>query len=323
MMIKTAAVIAAMLVAVGVLQSTQPLYGENEPGTYESIIISPPADNDTTPVFKYTKQSDMTIRITGYNGGSDVNIPSAIDSLPVTGIGTTAFIGSNIKTAVIPKGVTFIDNSAFKNCKSLKKVTLPNTLKEFGPYAFCDCTSLKSIVIPKSVTYIGNGAFGVTDEKTGKINSSSDIVLQCTEGSYAESYAKANGLKYKLIKKDTDSDTSSKPTGKDSDISSKPTGKDSDTSSKPTGKNSDTDREPVTPEKQKYMIGDADGDKYITSADALTALRISAGLDISNEKKTKVCDIDKDGHVTSADALDILRHSAGLKSSSRIGTLEY
>lgn len=42
----------------------------------------------------------------------------------------------NIKKVVIKKGVTTISKNAFKNCKKLKKVQLPSTLKKISGYAF-------------------------------------------------------------------------------------------------------------------------------------------------------------------------------------------
>lgn len=42
----------------------------------------------------------------------------------------------NIKKVVIKKGVTTISKNAFKNCKKLKRVQLPSTLKKISGYAF-------------------------------------------------------------------------------------------------------------------------------------------------------------------------------------------
>lgn len=43
--------------------------------------------------------------------------------------------------------------------KNITSVTLPNTIKKIGSYAFYDCTNLTSITIPDSVTSIGGWAF--------------------------------------------------------------------------------------------------------------------------------------------------------------------
>lgn len=59
------------------------------------------------------------------------------------------------------KPVTVIDEECFENCcKALKKVILPDTLKEIGDRAFKFCENLDKPVIPPSVTKIGKRLFG-------------------------------------------------------------------------------------------------------------------------------------------------------------------
>ena len=55
--------------------------------------------------------------------------------------------------------VTTIGKDAFRYCKSLTSVTIPNSVTTIGGYAFSGCESLKSVTIPNSVTRIGWGAF--------------------------------------------------------------------------------------------------------------------------------------------------------------------
>lgn len=107
--------------------------------------------------------------ITGYNGrGGNVIIPSTIDGVAVTSIGSGAFCSEmemqqtdplSITGIVIPEGVTKINYAAFAGLSNLRGVTLPSTLIEIRYRAFADCYELKSIKIPASVTSINDEAF--------------------------------------------------------------------------------------------------------------------------------------------------------------------
>ena len=67
------------------------------------------------------------------------------------------------------------------------------------------------------------------------------------------------------------------------------------------------------------ICGDVDGDGNVTSADALSVLRMSASLEEYTPDIIPVADVDGDENITSADALDILRFSASLSANERIG----
>ena len=45
------------------------------------------------------------------------------------------------------KGITEIKAGAFKNCKALKKITIPSTVKKIGKEAFYGCKKLKNVTI--------------------------------------------------------------------------------------------------------------------------------------------------------------------------------
>ena len=67
------------------------------------------------------------------------------------------------------------------------------------------------------------------------------------------------------------------------------------------------------------LLGDVDSDKKVTSADALSILRNSAGLEKYSPQQKQVADIDNDGTISSADALAALRFSSGIIENSKIG----
>ncbi len=76
-------------------------------------------------------------------------------------------VNTNIKTVIIPEGVTEIVDSIFFNAKKLVNVNIPSTVTKIGADAFKNCESLKNIDIPESVTVIESGAFaGCTSLRT-------------------------------------------------------------------------------------------------------------------------------------------------------------
>lgn len=71
----------------------------------------------------------------------------------------------------------------YTGAKSLEKVTICDTVKELGKWAFSECPNLEEVAIPDSVTKIGYGAF-VKDEnlKTIKL---SDSITEIGEGAFS------------------------------------------------------------------------------------------------------------------------------------------
>ena len=89
-----------------------------------------------------------------------LNIPAAIDGVPVTGIGKEAFAACPELTSVtIPNSVTSIGDAAFASCIGLTSVTIPGSVTSFGVAVFFNCIGLSSATIENGVTSIGEGAF--------------------------------------------------------------------------------------------------------------------------------------------------------------------
>lgn len=62
----------------------------------------------------------------------------------------------------------------------------------------------------------------------------------------------------------------------------------------------------------RLVMGNADGDSAVTSADARAVLRASVGLEKLDALQTECADTDWDGNITAADARAVLRYSVGL-----------
>ena len=113
-------------------------------------------------------------------------------------------------TYSIPDTVTTIDIFAFDCCAALTKVVIPDSVTTIGGLAFYYCNSLTEIVIPDSVTTIEYGAFAscyslakvVIPDSVTEIDSqafiycSNDLTIYGYTGSYAETYAKENGINF-------------------------------------------------------------------------------------------------------------------------------
>ncbi|MGN0606754.1 MAG: leucine-rich repeat protein [Oscillospiraceae bacterium] len=91
---------------------------------------------------------------------AEIEIPPEIDGLPVISIGDEAFF----------------------NCKSLTKITIPDSVTDIGKDAFYYCESLTEITIPDSITSIGSNAFGGTPflgNQTTDVKYAGKCVIDC------------------------------------------------------------------------------------------------------------------------------------------------
>jgi len=112
-------------------------------------------------IYTYSTNADDSANIVAYAGPPwVVTIPTNINGLTVTSIGTNAFKNNtNLISVTIPNSVTSIGDYAFDYCTRLTSVTIPNSVISIGDFAFEECYSLTSVTIPNSVTSIGEAAF--------------------------------------------------------------------------------------------------------------------------------------------------------------------
>ena len=89
-----------------------------------------------------------------------ITIPSTLGGYKVTSIMANAFRNCRWLTSVtIPDSVASIGDSAFSSCSSLKNVTIPDSVTSIGYNAFWGCRGLVSITVGAGVTSIAINAF--------------------------------------------------------------------------------------------------------------------------------------------------------------------
>ena len=106
----------------------------------------------------------------------------------LTQIPEYAFSGCvKLKTIEFSESLSRIDEYTFLDCKGLEKLSLSDSLKLVGEGAFKNCKRLAEVSVEGVSTKIGNQAFK---------SAAKDLVISATLGSYAESYAKKNGVSF-------------------------------------------------------------------------------------------------------------------------------
>ena len=115
------------------------------------------------------------------NVTGEVKIPSNVVDIEVAAFQNCTSLDSVIYNSTCG----YVPKQCFKGCTELSSVTLNDSVTSIGDYAFANCTNLSYIEIPASVTYISNTAF-----------QNDNITLGVSYNSYAEQFAKDNGINY-------------------------------------------------------------------------------------------------------------------------------
>lgn len=174
--------------------------GNNADGTYEdyevaydynfsAFIVVDDSIPDPAEDYTYEENEDGTITITSYTGDAEeLVIPSEIEGKTVSAIGSGIFSplnggNSTVKKITVPASVKTIGEEAFACATALEEVYIEDGVTEIGELSFSGCMNLKKITIPKSVEKIGKGAFDHT------YHSDSDAIIDVTIYCYKDSAA--------------------------------------------------------------------------------------------------------------------------------------
>ena len=115
-----------------------------------TFLISYAHDFEVDGIY-YNKNADETSVTVTYRGNSYYEYYDEYSGNVV--------IPSSVTYSGNTYAVTSIGDEAFKNCRGLTSITIPNSVTSIGDEAFIYCSGLTSITIPNSVTSIGDRAF--------------------------------------------------------------------------------------------------------------------------------------------------------------------
>ena len=115
---------------------------------------------DVLPGFSYETVGDNII-LTEYHGTrTDPVIEPEYNGRFVISIDDEAFKNcKNLKSIVLPDSVKRIGEKAFEGCTGLEKVVLSNQIELISTNAFFGCTALTDVKLPESLKMIGDYAF--------------------------------------------------------------------------------------------------------------------------------------------------------------------
>ena len=164
---------------------------------------------------KYTVPSGVTQIYVGAfsysKNTSEIVLPDSLET-----IGSDAFREcSGLKKVDLPDSIKTISQRCFYDCAALTEIKLPSMLSDISTSAFWQCGSLKSVTIPGNVTEISDRAFAyctALDEVTipesvetisdSAFNGSTSVTIYGVTGSYAETFAKNNSIKFSALPAD-------------------------------------------------------------------------------------------------------------------------
>lgn len=252
-------------------------------------------------------------------------------------LGCTALKSFTLKKSDFGYANQTIEHEAFRDCSALKNISLPETLKSIGPYAFfgcaaaeltipdgvvsiaygafAECPNLTKVTLPKTLTTLGavNTAFAGAFERCPKLETvifkegTKDLTIGAESFMYCASLSELHlPLNLVDIKQNALSGSTASLT-----ICSR-----SEKSFAKQYADSNSIKFEVCDSShiRTWTAGDVNNDNAINSTDALMILQHTVGKSKLTDNALLAADTTKDHTVNSSDALVILQYSVGKRT---------
>lgn len=171
------------------------ILADDLPASEKDFIYSEPYGS--IMIIEYTGKNNVVVVPEMINGKKVTRIGRLIfggrpDIKGVTFPASMEYMGDGVcedfrllERAVVKGGM--VSSCAFRGCVNLKEVVIKDGVVSIWSKAFKDCPSLKVITIPKSVTQMGNFIFD------------KGVTIRCYRDSYANQYAIKRKMDYEII----------------------------------------------------------------------------------------------------------------------------
>ena len=135
--------------------------------------------------YTITNATNNWVQVQGYSSAypSTLEIPKTVqyreEEFTVVSVKEHAFYGGVFSEIKLPDSILEIGESAFAECRFLKKVIIPDSVTKIGNRAFYYCTALCSVSLPKHLAYIPKECFSGTQLSQITLSNSIVEIQEC------------------------------------------------------------------------------------------------------------------------------------------------
>ncbi len=175
----------------GATWSMKDLWREARALLLEKLTVS---DASGALIFSVTGKNCFLSAIDGDR--TELNVPAEVEGHPVAMFAKCDLAAScpSLEKVTLPRGLTRIDDNAFRGCKALRSVDMPDTLASVGNGAFFNCESMKAYDFPEGLETLGDEAI-----VSWRLLAMERVTLPSTLRSIGKSFLSGGGVFWLIV----------------------------------------------------------------------------------------------------------------------------